>query len=177
MVLQIIEDMYRKIQSKVWTSDGHTDPFPLNNGLLQGECLSPSLYSILIDDIVEYMNNINGMGIWCRERKITGVLKYADDLVLLANTTEGLQSGLHVFHSYCIANKLTVNTNKSKIMCFANKVQTHRPYLRYNEETIEWVNEFKYVGVTFSRQSTFTGGLKMLCQKNKGYKLLLTYMY
>ena len=90
MMLQIIEDMYSKIQSKVRTSDGHTDPFPLNIGLLQGECLSPSLFSILIDDIVEYMNNVNvnvnGMGIWWRERMIT-VLKYADDLVLLVRTS------------------------------------------------------------------------------------------
>ena len=83
MMLQIIEDMYSKIQNKVRTSDGHTDPFPLNIRLLQGKCLSTSRFSILIDDIVEDMNNVNGMGIWCRERKIT-VLKYADDLVLLA---------------------------------------------------------------------------------------------
>ena len=104
------------------------------------------------------------MGIWCRERKIT-VLKYADDLVLLANTTEGLQSGQDALHSYCITNKLTVSTNKSKIMCFANKVPNHPQYLRYNEEEIEWVNEFKYLGVTFSGQNTFTGGLEMLCQQ------------
>ena len=45
-------------------------------------------------------------------------------------------------------------------MCFANKVQNHLPSLRYNEEEIEWVNEFKYLGVTFSSQNTFTGGLK-----------------
>ena len=93
------------------------------------------------------------------------MLKYADDLVLLANTTEGLHSGLDALHSYCITNKLTVSTNKSKIMCFANKVPNHLPYLRHNEEEIEWVNEFKYLGVTFSGQNTFTGGLEMLWQQ------------
>ena len=61
------------------------------------------------------------MGIWCSHRKIT-VLKYADDLVLLANTAEGLQSGLDALHSYCTINKLTVNIKKSKVMCFANKL-------------------------------------------------------
>ena len=42
MMLQIIEDMYRKIKSKVRASDGYTDTctFPFNIGLLQGECLS-----------------------------------------------------------------------------------------------------------------------------------------
>ena len=49
-------------------------------------------------------------------------------------------------------------------MCFANKVPNHLPSLRYNEEATEWVNEFKYLGVTFSRRNTFTGGLEM-CQQ------------
>ena len=50
MMLRIIEDMYRKIKRKVRTSDRYTDTFPLNTGLLQGECLSPSLFSMFIDD-------------------------------------------------------------------------------------------------------------------------------
>ena len=116
-MLRIIEDMYRKIKSKVQTSDGYIDTFPLNIGLLQGECLSPSLFSTFIDDVVDYMNNVQGMGIWCSHRKIT-VLKYADNLVLLANTAEGLQSGLDAFHSYCTVNKLTVNIMKSKVYKF-----------------------------------------------------------
>ena len=164
MMLRIIEDMYRKIKSKVRTSDGYTDTFPLNTGLLQGECLSPSLFSMFIDDVVEYMNNVQGMGIWCNHRKIT-VLKYADDLVLLANTAEGLQSGLDALHSYCTINKLTVIIKKSKVMCFANKLPNELPYLQYNQEIIEWVSEFKYLGVTFSSQNTFTGGLEKLCQQ------------
>ena len=113
IMLRIIEDMYRKIKSKVRTSNGYTDTFPLNIGLLQSECLSPSLFSMFIDDVVEYMNNVQGMGIWCSHRKIT-VLKCADDLALLANTTEGLQPGLDALHSYCTINKLTVNIKKSK---------------------------------------------------------------
>ena len=151
MMLRIIKDMYCKIKSKVRTSDRYTvtDTFPLNIGLLQCECLSTSLFSTFIDDVVQYMNNVQGMGIWCSHKKIT-VLKYADDLVLLANTAEGLQSGLDALHSYCTVNKLTVNIKKSKVMCFANKLPNQLPYLQYNQETIEWVNEFKYLGVTFS---------------------------
>ena len=67
-MLQIIEDMYSMIQNKVRTSDRHTDPFPLNIGLLQGECLSPSLFSILIDDIVEDMNNVKNGNMMQRKK-------------------------------------------------------------------------------------------------------------
>ena len=61
-------------KSKFRTSDGYADSFRLNIGLLQGECLSPSLFSTFIYDVVEYMNNVQEMGIWCSHRKIT-VLK------------------------------------------------------------------------------------------------------
>ena len=50
-------------------------------------------------------------------------------------------------------------------MCFANKLPNELPYLQYNQEIIEWVSEFKYLGVTFSSQNTFTGGLEKLCQQ------------
>ena len=46
-----------------------------------------------------------------------------------------------------------------------NSLINCRTYLQYNQETIEWVNEFKYLGVTFSSQNTFTGGLVKLCQQ------------
>ena len=64
------------------------------------------------------MNNVHGMGIWCSHRKITE-LKYADNLVLLANTAEGLQSGLDALYSYRTINKLTVNIKKklSNVFC------------------------------------------------------------
>ena len=50
---------------------------------------------------------------------------------------------------------------KNKVMCFANKLPDQLPY----QETIEWVNEFEHLGVTFSSQNTFTGGLEKLYQQ------------
>ena len=121
---------------------------------------------MFINEVVEYMNNVQGMGMWCSQRKIT-LLKYADDLVLLANTAEGLQTGLDALHSYCtcIINKLTVNIKKNNVMCFANKLPNELPYLQYNQEISELVSELKYLGVTFSSQNTFTGRLAKFCQQ------------
>ena len=43
-------------------------------------------------------------------------------IVLLSDNEEGSQDGLHALHTYCVKNRLTVNTTKSKVMYFSKKV-------------------------------------------------------
>ena len=73
-----------------------------------------------INDIEDYFNKIDYAGITIEGRKIC-VLKYADDLILIAKSEDGLQKSLNSLYSYCAQNKLTVNTSKSKIMHFTKK--------------------------------------------------------
>ena len=92
-MLQIIVDMYSKLKRQVRTNNGYTETFPLDIGVLQGECLSPTLFSFHLNSIVNYMNNVSNMGVTLhlyRTEKIY-VLKYADDVVLIATDAEALQ--------------------------------------------------------------------------------------
>ena len=104
--------MYSKIKSKVRTNVGCSDTFNLTTGLMQGECLSLPLFSSFINDLDEAMDDVESMGVTIHGTRIT-VLKYADDIVLLADNEEGLQDGLQALHAYCVKNRFTVNTAKS----------------------------------------------------------------
>ena len=53
LVLQMIVNMCSKIRSKIKTSEGFTDTFPLDIGHVQGEYLSPLLFSMCINDSVD----------------------------------------------------------------------------------------------------------------------------
>jgi hypothetical protein len=44
------------------------------------------------------------------------LLLYADDTVQMAETPKDLQKQLHIFHDYCLAWKLKVNIDKTKIV-------------------------------------------------------------
>ena len=88
---------------------------------MQGECLSPSLFSSFINDLHEAMDDVESMGVTIHGTRIT-VLKYADDIVLLADNEEGLQDGLQALHAYCAKNRLTVNTAKVKLCTFHRKL-------------------------------------------------------
>ena len=96
------------------------------------------------------------------DRKIT-VLKYADDLVLCAKTSEGLQAGLNALYEFCTTNSLTVNTEKSKEMYVSSKKSKKLPILSYNHEALQFVNSFKYLGINISRTGKLTEGLTNLC--------------
>jgi hypothetical protein len=45
---------------------------------------------------------------------------FADDLVILSNTSEGLQNSLNKLEKYCFDWQLTVITKKTKVMIFQN---------------------------------------------------------
>ena len=171
-MLHIIINMYSKIQSKVKTSDGMSEVFPQCNGLMQGECLSPTLFAIYINELESIMNNIPSMGICLGDRRVP-LLKYADDLVLISTTKEGLQSGLDALYIFCNSYKLSVNTTKSQVMYISRRTLQHLPGITYNNERLQWTDMFKYLGVTFSRTNRLSNGLKTVCQSAKKAQIVL----
>ena len=79
--------MYSNIESKVRTTEGNSASFCQSKGLMQGECLSPTLFSFYLNDLEKRMNGIDEMGVVMNGRKIA-LLKYADDLVLINRSSE-----------------------------------------------------------------------------------------
>ena len=110
------------------------------------------------------MNNIPSMGVLAGNRKLS-VLKYADDLVLCSVTSDGLQLGMNALHEFCLSNNLTVNTSKSKAMYVSGKIKRKLPVIFYNQEPLDWVEDFKYLGVHIARNGKLTNGLKNVCQQ------------
>ena len=120
----IIFNMYQGIKSKISFSGQYTNYFPCENGLRQGENLSPFLFSLYLNDLEEFMlhNNVNGLG--CISQELSDsfniymklfILLYADDTILFSDCQKDLQTQLNVFSNYCRQFKLKVNIEKGKI--------------------------------------------------------------
>ena len=52
--LNLIQNLYKNIKSRVSTSEGSSAFFPCNTGVRQGESLSPFLFSIFLNDLDHY---------------------------------------------------------------------------------------------------------------------------
>ena len=68
-----------------------------------------------VNDLEDFLRNNGSTGIDIGFVKLF-VLLYADDAVLLAETSTGLQSGLDILYRYCTQWKLPLNVTKTKIV-------------------------------------------------------------
>ena len=72
--------------------------FPIRQGVRQGAILSPLLYSIFADELLN-LPSTSGLGVRVNSIYI-GVPMYADDLALIAESPQKLQAMLNIVHSY-----------------------------------------------------------------------------
>ena len=72
---------------------------------------------------------------------------YADDMVVLAPSLKGLQKMLLHCEEYCSIWDIKLNPKKTKNLCFG-KGPSPAFKLRLNDTPIDWVENWKYLGVT-----------------------------
>ncbi len=75
-------------------------------------------------------------------------LLYADDLVLLSPTAQGLQHSLALLEQYCEEWALTVNLDKTRVMVFQKKArsQGNRYQFSYYGEVLEHSTSYSASG-------------------------------
>jgi hypothetical protein len=72
---------------------------------------------------------------------------YVDDIVIFSNTKSGLQKKLDKLHEYCKEWCLEINSSKTQVLIF-NKPGKHlKDNFTFNNNTIECVNDYKYMGM------------------------------
>lgn len=86
-------------------------------GVLQGDILSPMLFSLFLEDLETHLHENLSAGIDIDQINIF-LLLFADDLAIISETPNGLQKHLNTLHTYCERWGLTVNIDKTKVMIF-----------------------------------------------------------
>ncbi|MCO5563787.1 hypothetical protein L7F22_017435 [Adiantum nelumboides] len=92
-VLRFFQALYRSSSVKVRHIEQLSDSIPVQRGVRQGCPASPCLFNVYINDILDADGETWGLEITNFFRKMKGLL-FADDLVLLANSPESLQTSL-----------------------------------------------------------------------------------
>ena len=96
-----------------------TNWFEVNSGMRQGDSLSPTLFNIYINDLVNDLNSMN-LVVDINGRRVCCLL-YADNFVIFCNTESDLQKLLNRAHRWCYKWKMQINHEKSNIVHFRRK--------------------------------------------------------
>lgn len=171
--------MYEGIKSSVSINGENSPFFTCDCGVRQGENLSPVLFSLYLNDLESFLlhKNMSGITIDISDDDIMIYLKlftllYADDTVLMADSPTELQNCLNAFSSYCNEWKLSINTEKTKILIFGARKKSNLQF-KLNNKIVEIVDKYKYLGVYFSQSGSFLNARKHIVQQAKKAMILL----
>ena len=134
--------------------------FGSSNGLRQGGILSPHLFNVYTDDL---NIRLNLLPIGCTVNGFTiNNLCYADDMVLISPSAQGLQRLINTCSQY--ADEHDIIYNESKTQCMSLFPRTLRnvedPAMYLKNHRLEFVKEFPYLGHIITRDQKDTADIE-----------------
>lgn len=156
----ILRHIYTTDKAGIKMGPSCSDFFNLDIGVRQGCILSPLLFNLFLCDLAKHFDameekvKLGNIGI--------NSLFWADDLVLFAETKEGLDKLLKILEDYCKENHLLINTKKTKCMIFNKTGRLMRRPFYLDGVKLEMVRRYKYLGFVITPSGEICTGLKDL---------------
>ena len=146
--LKFLKALYKESLCRVRVEDRLTEVFTVNMGLRQGCVLSPTLFSLYINNVVTTLKE-KGYGLQCGSDTIPGLL-FADDTALLAHEEDSLRRSLDCLVEWCEEWGVGINVAKSGIMHMRRKgVERSKMKYSINGEEVPLVSNYKYLNWMF----------------------------
>ncbi|MCO5598486.1 hypothetical protein L7F22_052583 [Adiantum nelumboides] len=168
-----IYTLYEHVSGRVRCPGGLLDTLVSTIGVKQGCPLSPTVFGLYIDEIVDFILHQGGEGVDIAGTTVH-ILLYADDIVLVSEMAVGLQLHLQALDDFCSQRGLTVNLGKTKVLIFHTSAQIRRQS-RFTAAggDIEVTGSYVYLGVTFTAASgTFSMTQAARDRLTRGYASL-----
>ena len=150
------------------SSSGDTQPVSVTKSLPQGHVLSPMLFALFANDLLLRIQALNAGRRHSGDLEHAGAIAYADDIILVDRTLNGLQQKLNVVRAWSDEWGMTVNLGKEKMehMVFGS-ARNQNFTLKFGPHVVRRTKTYKYLGVVLDCEDT---KLNMLAQCQKTLK-------
>ena len=153
---RLILNLYLGQQVKVHVGGSETQSVVLGRGVRQGCCLSPSLFNLYNECLIE--EAVGNMGSFKIGGRKISTIKYADDLALITKTEEELQEMMTSLVETGRRYGMEINVNKSKVMMIASNVEPLNIVI--GNTRLEQFDYFKYLGSTITNNGECTNDIR-----------------
>ena len=173
--IETVVDLYTDASTHFTLAKGDTSKIPMTRGVKQGDPLSPLLFNIAMDPLLEAISAQKNGYKWDESGLQLEALCYADDNGLLTEDPKQMQLNLEVVNEFCQATGMKLNVKKSAgydIKPCANRsyvINDFRPKWEVDGQELPLIapaDNTKYLGV---KVNSWTG----VTQEELGEKLEL----
>jgi hypothetical protein len=159
-LMNFLQKTYQMQQGNARTKHGMTNNFSIDKGVRQGCVLSPLLFTIYINDILNGSER-KWMGVSSHYPKELQALLYADDLAITGASLKELNLALQHIEKWAEDWKMSFNSSKCKYMCINHKTLVEaltngNPHPNYTTpasihgKELEYVTSCRYLGYIVS---------------------------
>ena len=140
----VLKAMYSDMSCEVKVGEECSEPFGVSCSLRQGCILSPLLFSLYVNSLVNKLKD-SEVGVKCGSQVIP-VLLYADDAVILAEDERSMRQGLDTLAEWCSEWAVEINVEKCGVMHVRRKgaKRTKEKFFVGGDE-VKVVEEYKYL--------------------------------
>ncbi|CAG9324484.1 unnamed protein product [Blepharisma stoltei] len=145
--INMISAMMKDEWSSIIMNDQPQKWIHIQKGVRQGGCVSPLAFNFIPNELAIRLKQKN-YGVQLGPDVNIGLLLYADDIVLISESKVNLQKLCHEVEEWAREFKLTINEDKSEVMCFN---EACKGSVRINGNILKVSNNFRYLGFIWER--------------------------
>jgi len=137
---RLIKNLYEQQRVIVRVNGKSSDEIKIERGVRQGCCISPILFNLYVEDMMDEFQRECGLKIG---GECINCIRFADDMALLSDDLEEMKGLVKKLDEVCDRYGMRINVKKTKIMSVGCEGETN---VVIRNSRIEKVDSFKYLG-------------------------------